>query len=186
MFPDQICSGSNVIEVKRSRDACFMRPGFLVRNLPHEKKEGHANQSDQVRNSCRLLRRENQRTGSYGNLNDAGGGKIMKTEGKENAIINAIRIYNSGWSYLDHENEKEEKEELREMGVPEEEVAETLALVWKLHEQDESIMKHRFTFHGKRFVWTVKEWQLYAIAALFVAGLWATFALIIGVFNAIA
>ena len=72
----------------------------------------------------------------------------MKIEGKENAIINAIRIYNSGWSYLDHENEKEE---LREMGVPEEEVAETLALVWKLHEQDESsIMKHRFTFHGRK------------------------------------
>lgn len=110
----------------------------------------------------------------------------MKIDGKENTIINAIRIYNSGWSYLDHENEKEEKEELREMGVPEEEVAETLALVWKLHEQDESsIMKHRFTFHGKRFVWTVKEWQMYAIAALFVAGLWATFTLIIGVFNAI-
>ena len=75
MFPDQICSGSNVIEVKRSRDACFMRPGFLVRTLQHEKKEGHANQSDQVRNSLRFLRRENQRTGSYGNLKNTRGGK---------------------------------------------------------------------------------------------------------------
>ena len=38
MFPDQICSGSNVIEVKRSQDACFMLLAFVVFRKEYVKK----------------------------------------------------------------------------------------------------------------------------------------------------